>query len=316
MVTRAPGFDQERLAGDLAWNDLYLLLAVCRAGSLAGAARALGNNHSTVFRRLNAIESRTGVRFFERLPDGYKMTDAGRAALYYAERVESEMHALSREVLGQDMQLKGRVRVTGPEGFMATIGPELFGEFMRLHPEVSVEGIGLGVALDLSRREADIAIRATSKPPDASMGYRIGKFRFATYASPAYREEIGDTPLEQCRWCVASGYESWAVPLIWKKHEDALAHIGFSSPNYMSIVRAVTAGLGVSIMPCYMADPNPELVRIRPPFERLTLELWLLTHEDLRHTARVKAMLSFLCDELRARRAIFDGTSVVDKASD
>lgn len=96
------------------WNDLAVILAVCRSGSLSGAARILGHNHSTVFRKINAIEEKTGVRFFERLPHGYVMTEAGQTAMRYAERIESEVHALGREVLGQDLQLRGNIRVTSP----------------------------------------------------------------------------------------------------------------------------------------------------------------------------------------------------------
>ncbi|WP_455197936.1 LysR family transcriptional regulator, partial [Kaarinaea lacus] len=93
---------------ELEWSDLTVILAICRAGSLSGAARTLGHNHSTIFRKINAIEDKTGVRFFERLPDGYLMTEAGQTALRYAERIESEVHALGREVLGQDMRLQGK----------------------------------------------------------------------------------------------------------------------------------------------------------------------------------------------------------------
>ena len=96
----------------LEWSDLAVILAICRAGSLSGAARTLGNNHSTVFRKINAIEDKTGVRFFERLPEGYAMTDAGRTAMQYAERIEAEVHALGREVLGQDMRLQGKITLT------------------------------------------------------------------------------------------------------------------------------------------------------------------------------------------------------------
>ena len=169
---------------ELEWNDLAIILAICRAGTLSGAARTLGHNHSTIFRRINAIEDKTSVRFFERLPDGYRMTEAGQIAMRYAERIENEVHALGREVLGQDMRLQGKIRVTAPEGITMQITPRLFAEFCRLNSGVSIEMTGGSFALDLSRREADVAIRATAKPPDTSLGRKICDFRFCIYSSP------------------------------------------------------------------------------------------------------------------------------------
>ena len=127
---------------ELEWNDLNVILAICRAGSLSGAARLLGHNHSTIFRKINAIEEKTHVRFFERLPDGYRMTEAGQTAMRYAERIENEVHALGREVLGQDMRLQGKIRVTAPEGISTQITPRLFAKFCRQNPGVTIEMIG------------------------------------------------------------------------------------------------------------------------------------------------------------------------------
>jgi len=135
---------------DLDWNDIAVILAVCRARSLSGAARALGQDHSTVFRKVNAIEQRTRVRFFERLPHGYEMTEAGETALRYAERIEAEVHALGREVLGRDMRLQGKVRLTAPEGFSIHLAPKLIAEFRALNPGVSVEIAGAAAASDLA----------------------------------------------------------------------------------------------------------------------------------------------------------------------
>jgi len=293
----------------LAWSDLEVILAVCRAGSLSGAARALGQNHSTVFRRVNAIEDRTRVRFFERLTDGYKMTDAGRTAMAYAERIEAEVHALSREVLGQDLRLQGKVRVTAPEGFMGALGPELFAKFIRAHPGITIEAESSASAADLARRDADLAIRATRTPPDASVGRAVCDFRFACYASREYRARNLDVPLAEQRWCTLTGVVPWLVPRIWKKLAQAEQQVVFSATSTFSVQSAIAAGIGPSLMPCYVGDADNRLVRMAPPFEWLTLKLWILTHHDLRHTARVKALLAFMRDELSTRRDLFEGNT-------
>jgi DNA-binding transcriptional LysR family regulator len=301
-----------RIAADrkpeaLEWSDLSVILAVCRAGSLSGAARALRLNHSTVFRKINAIEDRTGVRFFERLPDGYAMTDAGRTAMHYAERIEGEVHALGREVLGQDMRLQGKITVTAMEGFAAQVAPRLVAEFCRRHPEVAIEMVGSVAALDLVRREADIAIRATRKPPDTSLGKKICNFRFAVFSSPQYLKGKAGVPLAEHAWSFISGSEAWLVPLVWKKKAQVEARTVFSSSLTMAVINAAAEGMGVTMLPCYLGDVDRRLVRVTETIEPLTLELWILTHPDLRHTARVKALMGYLYDALKQEAELFEG---------
>jgi len=292
---------------ELEWSDLTVILAICRARSLSGAARILGQNHSTIFRKINTIEEKTGVRFFERLPDGYVMTEAGEIALRYAERIESEVHALSREIVGQDMRLQGKIRVTAPEGFAILFAPKLFSTFCRLNPEVSIDIVGGSSALDLSRREADIAIRATSKPPDTSLGRKLCDFRFAIYSSPQYLKENKNVPLQEQQWSFIQGSDEWLVPLIWKKKSHGERRTIFVSTMAMAVLNAAAEGMGFTMLPCYLGDADNRLIRVSNTLEPLTLELWILTHPDLRHTARVKALMAFLFDELKKDIDLFEG---------
>jgi len=301
-------------AKEMEWNDLMVILAVCRAGSLSGAARALGQNHSTIFRKINTIEEKTGVRFFERLPEGYKMTDAGMTAMRYAERIESEVHALGREVLGQDTRLQGKIRVTAPEGMTVTILPKLVMEFCRQHPEVSIEIAGGSTAVDLTRREADIAIRATSKPPDTSLGRKVCDFRFAIYASQQYLKDHKKVALPEQHWCFIQGSDEWLVPLLWKKKEHTKQRTVFESSLAMAVLNAAAEGMGVTMMPCYLGDADDRLVRVTAVLEPLTLELWILTHPDLRHTARVKALMTVLYDALARDGDLYSGQRVKKKS--
>ncbi len=299
---------------EMEWNDLMVILAVCRAGSLSGAARILGQNHSTIFRKINTIEHNTGVRFFERLPEGYKMTEAGTTAMRYAERIESEVHALGLEVLGQDMRLQGKIRVTAPEGMTVTILPKLFAEFCQEHPEVSIEIAGGSTAVDLSRREADIAIRATSKPPDTSLGRKICDFRFAIYATPQYLKDKKNLSLQEHNWCFIQGSDEWLVPLIWKKKGQTRQCTVFESGLAMAVLNAAAEGMGLTMMPCYLGDADARLVRATNVVESLTLELWILTHADLRHTARVKALMAVLYDALTQDKDLYSGQRVRNKS--
>ena len=212
-------------------------------------------------------------------------------------------------MLGQDLRLQGKVRVTAPEGFIGSLGPQLFAKFNRQHPEIAIEASSSYAAADLARREADLAIRATAKPPEASIGRAICEFRFACYASSEYRERNRDVPLAEQRWCTIIGYLPWLVPHVWKKIAQAEKQVVYASTSTFAVMTAIAEGMGVSMMPCYVADADRRLVRMTPPVEALTLRLWLLTHQDLRHTARVKALAAFLRDELKSRQALFEGNA-------
>jgi len=296
---------------ELEWSDLMVILAVCRTGSLSGAARLLGHNHSTIFRKINAIEQKTRVRFFERMPEGYAMTEAGEIALRYAERIEAEVHALGREVLGQDMRLQGKVRLTAPEGMATKTLPKLVAEFCRHNPDVAIDIVGGSSAVDLSRREADIAIRATRKPPDASLGKMItDRFCFAVYASPHYLKRNKNAALQEHNWCFIQGTVEWLVPLIWKKKAHGERRAVFTSSSAMTVLNAAAEGMGLTFMPVYLGDDDKRLVRVSNFAEPLTLELWLLTHADLRHTARVKALMAYLFEEISKDKELYEGKRI------
>lgn len=291
----------------LEWNDLRVILAICRSGSLAGAARLLGKDHSTLFRKLNRIESRAGVRFFERLPSGYTMTDAGEIALRFGERIESEFHALGHEIDARDARLQGNVRVTAPDGICTIHLPALLAEFHELHPQVAIELVEGSAAFDLSRREADLAIRATRRPPDDSLGRKICPFRFAAYATPAYLETAGPRALGDLDWVMTAGVEEWFVPVLWKNSFQALQRSVMRTNSTTVAQRAAEAGMGVTPLPCYRGDASPALVRASETFDHLDMELWIMTHPVLRHTARVRVLMAFLQAALETKAALFAG---------
>jgi len=282
----------------LEWNDLMLILAICRSQSLSGAARTLGKTHSTVFRNINAIEERTGVRFFDRFRHGYAMTDAGRTAMEYAERVENEFHALGLKVLGRDTRLRGRIRVTCPEAFSEEHAPGIVARFCRKHPEIQVDLAPGHGAVDLNRREAEVAIRATKAPPEISFGRKVCHFRFALYATADHMARAEDRPLAERTFCLVEGTATWLVPAIWKSREQGEARAVFQCRASRAVQNAAAEGLGLTFLPCYVGDADPRLIRVSDTIASLDMQLWVLTHPDLRHTARVRAFMAHLYDEL------------------
>jgi len=291
----------------LEWGDLALILAIARGRGLSGAARSLGKTHSTVFRNINAIEARTGVRFFDRFSHGYAATDAGRAAVAAAERIEEEVNALGVEVLGRDTRLSGRIRVTSPEAFAEDHAPGIIARFTRRHPDIQIDLSPGHGAVDLNRREAEVAIRATKAAPEASFGRRVCDFRFALYGTADCLRAMQGRPLAQCTFCLIEGSAGWLVPMIWKTREEGEAQTVFQCRASRAVQNAAVEGIGLTFLPCYVGDADPRLERASDAITGLDMSLWVLTHPDLQTTARVRALMSHLYEELTQNADLFAG---------
>lgn len=294
-------------AQPLEWNDINLVLAICRSGTLSGAARALGINHSTVFRRINAIEKGLGVRLFDRLPTGYAMTEAGEAVHATAERIENEVFGLSRKMAGRDLSLQGALRVTAPDGLALRILIPHIATFCRAYPEIRLDFAVTNSFLELSQREADVAIRFTARPPDTVVGRRICKFAVTMYGAKTYLKRAAKRSPEEHDWLLpGEGLER--VPAAnWLAQHYPAARVVLRSNTFLSLLEAVKEGLGVAPLPCFLGDREATLQRLVQPPKELVSDLWLLIHPDLRHTARVRVFIDFLVDALQSERSLIEG---------
>jgi DNA-binding transcriptional LysR family regulator len=287
------------------WDDLRVFLAVAQEGSLSGAARTLGVNHSTVFRRIGAFEVALGVRLFERLPGGYVLTPAGEEMRDGALRVENEIATLSRKVNGQDLRLSGTVRVTTIDMLALWILPRHLRAFRTDFPGIELEISVSNIALNLTKREADVALRVGNEPPENLVGRRVGRLKFAIYGSRDYRINRPEEDLQSHDWI---GLDPEHAPLV-RRFARFLPDV---RPTYRAnsvavAIAAAKAGIGLATLPCGIADVDPDLVRVGPLPEDFTLDLWLLTHEDLRRTARIRAFLDFLAEALAAEAPLLEG---------
>ena len=176
----------QKRTGALPWDDLRCVLAVARTGSLSGAARELEIQHSTVFRRLNALERRLGVKLFDRSREGYVPTARGELAAAAAGIMESEALAVEKQFVGSDSQLSGTVRLSTSELFAAFLLPPVLKSFLAAHPGIEVEVTVSSRVVDLTRREADLALRATTAPPDNLVGRQVGEIRYAVYGTEQF----------------------------------------------------------------------------------------------------------------------------------
>lgn len=278
------------------WDDLRVFLAVARKGGLSAAARSLGVNHSTVFRRIAGLEEMLGVRLFERMPTGYALTPAGVETLGIVERIEEDVATLDRTVTGQDLRLSGTVRITATDMLALWLLPDHLAKFRAAYPKIEV-GIAVGnQTLDLSRRETDIALRIGNTPPETLVGRRVGQLKFAVYGAPDYCAAHTDPDLATHSWIGLDGGHA----ALTRPFAQLLPGVrpAIRSNSVACTVQLAKADLGLAVLPCAIAEQKPDLIRVAELPESFGLDLWLLTHEDLRHTARIRAVLEFLTPAL------------------
>jgi DNA-binding transcriptional LysR family regulator len=289
------------------WDELRLVLAVVREGTLSGAARRLGVTHSTVFRRLGAIEEQIGVRLFERFRDGYVPTPAGETAAEAAARLEDEVLTLERRLSGQDLRPSGVVRITTTDT-LGTILMRHLPAMRELHPEIQLEVAISNAMANLSRREAEIAIRPTPEPPEILVGRRVADIAHAIYGSKAYLSRRGENELSAHDWIALDDALASTVIGRWIHENLRAAHITCRVDALPALRDATLAGLGLALLPCYLGDPASGLHRLTPKtLAQPRSALWLLTHDDLRRTTRIRATLDFLAKAFASERGLFEG---------
>lgn len=289
-----------------AWDDLRYFLAIARAGSLAGAARELGVTHSTVFRRLNGLEKSLEVRLFDRQLSGYKLTSLGEEVLASAARVEDEIHSMRLTLAGQDLKLSGTVHITAAQALGRSFLHSYLKDFYDRYPHIRLDLMMTDKVMDLSRREADIALRLGTHPPEHLIGKQVARIAWAIYGTREYLQAQG-TPTSvdeltkhrfvtdgaKIRQPLFARWQPWFAP------EGAVVLI---TNGVLAQQSAASEGLGLAALPCYLGDADTRLVRVLDLPKEATNDLWLLMHPDLRNTARVRVVKDFIAEALERDR--------------
>jgi DNA-binding transcriptional LysR family regulator len=292
---------------NLAWDDFRLVKAIADTRGLTGAAERLGVNHSTMFRRLGQIEDALGVALFERHRTGYALTTAGEEMVALAERMEEDVTAFARRLAGRELSPAGELRVTTSDSLLVHLLTPLFARFCGQCPDVRLDIVLGNQALNLSKRDADVAIRAGDSPPETLVGRRVARIAWALYGRAADFPRAGAGGLDRRPW-VSLGDELAALKVVrFVREHVPPERIVYKINTVLGLAEAVEAGVGVGHLPCFVADVRPSLVRLSPPEPRFAANLWLLTHPDLRHSARVRVFLDFLAAEIAKRRKLIEG---------
>jgi DNA-binding transcriptional LysR family regulator len=276
------------------WDDLRVVLALARGRTLEASARRLGADPSTVFRRARTVEKRMGVTLFERTRDGYLPTEAGAAAAQVAERVEAEVLGLETQIGRGDAAPAGTLRVTTTDTIQNDLLLPRLAEFAARYPDVHIELAATNGFADLTKRDADVAIRPTRKPPGHLVGRSLGAVPWGVYAPRKLARTLrGDAALGSASWVVPDESLSELPAARWRRQQFPRARIALAVNSIAAVRLALANGLGVGVLPCFVGDACAELMLIGAPIPALDSELWILTHRDFRGFARVRAFFDF-----------------------
>jgi DNA-binding transcriptional LysR family regulator len=280
------------------WDDLRVFLAVERLGSHKRAAQKLGVDPTTIGRRLSALEQALGTKLFERTPERVLASAAGRKLLGHAERIEAEALEAERTVAASDARLEGSLRVTATEGFVHYVLLPALAEFRREHPKLTLDLRADTRVLDLSRREADIAVRLGKPKQPALLAQRLGVLRWGLFASQAYLERhAAPRHVAALRTHEFVGFSASFDELPqtqWLRKLLPEPRYVVRASNAVAQVQACAEGHGISLLPLFAVAHEPRLVPLLPRLVGPSRELWGVTHADLRGNARTRVFMAWL----------------------
>ena len=288
------------------WDTLRLVLAIDRHGGVSGAARFLGVTHATVSRRLARAVSDASLTFFERLPAGLRLTEAGQTVLAHANRIEPELSALERQLISQEQGVSGPLRVTIPPLMMTDAVSRDIAQFAKDHREVRLEFVGDNNLLNLHQREADVAIRVSHKPPETLWGRKLTDQHAGFYAQSQWLETnpLGQGDLSQDIPLIS--FTSWktSVPKILKQLCPNVRVVA-RCDDMVPAMQMVRAEFGITRMPRILGDALEGVSRVTAlPWESY-LPIWLLTHPDLRKAPRIEAFMQHIAAGMDKRRECY-----------
>lgn len=279
------------------WDDLRYVLAVAEAGTISGAARDLGVNHATVLRRVAAFEDHHGTAVFHRTATGYQLREDHVKWLDAARRAENAMLSVERLLRGADMPLRGEIRLTSTDSICTALVPGIVKDIQLKAPELSFSLLCSNRPFDLARMQADVTIRPTTALPDDLTGEVAAKLGFAVYGAPDGPDTIlvPKGPLER----------SEAALYLAEKKVARTSRV--AADSFLVLQQLARQGLGMTVLPCYVGDADPGLVRHDDLLPRIEVDLWVASHVELADAPRIVAARRLLAECLAARAQQISG---------
>lgn len=276
------------------WDDARIFLALCREHTLRGAARVLAVDQATVGRRLTSLEQALGATLFLRISGGYSLTPAGEAAQTTALAMEAATADLQRRIMGMDQRMSGVVRVTTTDSFAIDFIIPALARLHQVHPGIEVQLQTSPQVMDLTKREADIAVRPIKPQNPDLVARRIVRWGSALFASADYLQARGapepGSAFAGHDLVVYQPYLDSGREVTLGAEPITHGRIAMTCTSGLMVRQALAAGLGIGELPVPLGH-NAGLQLVWPQREPLPYEVWLVTHQDLRHTARVKMVI-------------------------
>jgi DNA-binding transcriptional LysR family regulator len=287
------------------WNDLRHFLAVARTGSTLAAGRQLGVSQTTAARRVAALEAELSLTLFERSQAGYRLTPAGEELIPLAEEIEAAACRFADAAAAQSREVSGTVRLTVDEIYAVALLPPILKDLHEAWPAIRIELDTTDAKRDLAAGEADIALRASKGPSEAGLvGRRLATEAWTIYCSRDYAAAHGRPSrrreLKGHAFIGGGSPAVWRAYRAWLERNELAGQVAIEQGTSTGLLAAVRAGSGLAVLPSLVASLDPDLVRCLPPVAENEFGLWLLTHERLRHTPRVRVVLDFLYERLIA----------------
>lgn len=275
----------------LAWDDLRTVLMLVRHRTLAGAAVVLNVNYTTVARRIRRAEQSLDTLLFERLADGYRPTEAARVITSHAEKMEGSEHNLRRALQGSETELCGGLAITAPQLLISNFLAPLLDEFDRKYPQIDLRVLATNDILDLTRLEADLAIRVSRSPGDTLKGLRLLKQENASFAAPKMAQEIQTDPTAMIDWIVYDAHPNVpkGVHTRYPNHR-----VRFRFDDMVAMLGAAQAGLGVVRAPMFLGRATDGLVPVPVLHPQPYADVWMVAHPDLWPSPKLRAFRELL----------------------
>jgi len=280
--------------------DMEVVLALVRAGTLLEAGRRLGVDGSTVFRSVQRIERGLGRPLFERSRAGYRPTELGLELAQHAERIEVALEAARSATHTQDRSASGTVRISTTDTLLhGLVLPALRG-LADAHPLLQFELAASNELASLTKRDADIAVRATRKPPGHLVGRPLGPLRFAVYGPrPAGRRRAAPSDLASCAWLAPDDAMPEHPSVQWRRRQYPQLGPRYKVNSILAVLEGVAAGLGVGVLPVFLAEGRSDVTPLSDPLPDCESQLWLLTHPESRHLRRISTVAAHLAEQVR-----------------
>lgn len=295
------------------WDIFRFVVAVVDSGSAVAAAKTLGVDGTTVIRRITKFEEDRGIQLFERLPSGYSPTLECEAIVKLARDLQEGISEIDRRITGHDLSLEGTISVTTTDSFLDAVLADIISEFCQIHPQICIDTMVTTSRLNLSRQDAQVAVRASINPPENLVCQRVSSVAFAIYAGDRFVADLPENPAMELLldrpWIGLGETLSRSPAARWLGTKIPGNSINTTVDTFVAVRSLARSGVGLAVLPCCLGDAEPGLTRLSSTIADMETTLWVLTHPNVRKAAKVRAFTAFVGRQLRSKRRLLEGTS-------